>query len=356
MVPIGRGQRELIIGDRQTGKTALALDTILNQKNYNEAAGDDESKKLYCVYVAIGQKRSTVAQLVKKLEESGAIEYSIVVAATASDPAPMQFLAPYSATAIAEHFRDNGRHALIIYDDLSKQAVSYRQMSLLLRRPPGREAYPGDVFYLHSRLLERSAKLNEENGAGSLTALPIIETQGGDVSAFIPTNVISITDGQIFLETDLFYQGIRPAVNVGLSVSRVGSSAQIKAMKQVAGKIKGELAQYREMAAFAQFGSDLDAATQRLLNRGARLTELLKQAQFSPLKIEEQVVVIYAGVNGYLDKLPVSDVGRFEEEFLRSVRSNHGDILDAIRTEKAVSDATEAKLKAAAESFTKAFA
>ena len=301
MIPIGRGQRELIIGDRQTGKTAIALDTILNQKPLNQ--GDDENKKLYCVYVAIGQKRSTVAQFVKVLEENGALEYSIIVAATASDPAPMQFLAPFSGCAMGEYFRDNGMHAVIIYDDLSKQAVAYRQMSLLLRRPPGREAYPGDVFYLHSRLLERAAKLNKDNGSGSLTALPIIETQANDVSAYIPTNVISITDGQIFLETDLFYQGVRPAVNVGLSVSRVGSSAQTKATKKVAGKIKGELAQYREMAAFAQFGSDLDAVTQRLLNRGARLTELLKQPQFSPLKMEEQVCVIYAGVNGYLDKL-----------------------------------------------------
>ncbi len=312
MIPVGRGQRELIIGDRQTGKTAIALDTILNQKSYNEAAGDDESKKLYCVYVAIGQKRSTVAQLVKKLEETGAIKYTIVVAATASDPAPMQFLAPYSATAMAEFFRDNGRHALIIYDDLSKQAVSYRQMSLLLRRPPGREAYPGDVFYLHSRLLERSSKLNEDFGSGSLTALPIIETQGGDVSAFIPTNVISITDGQIFLETELFYQGVRPAVNTGLSVSRVGSSAQTNAMKSVAGPVKLELAQYREMAAFAQFGSDLDASTQKLLNRGARLTELMKQAQYSPLTNAEIVCVIFAGTKGYLDNIPVKDVGRFE--------------------------------------------
>jgi len=354
LIPIGRGQRELIIGDRQTGKTAIAIDAILNQKPLNQ--GDDEGSKLYCIYVAIGQKRSTVAQIVKTLEENGALQYTIVVAATASEPAPLQFIAPFAGCTMGEYFRDNGMHGLVVYDDLSKQAVAYRQMSLLLRRPPGREAYPGDVFYLHSRLLERAAKLNDENGKGSLTALPIIETQANDVSAYIPTNVISITDGQIFLETDLFYQGIRPAVNVGLSVSRVGSSAQIKAMKQVAGKIKGELAQYREMAAFAQFGSDLDAATQRLLNRGARLTELLKQAQFSPLKVEEQVVVIYAGVNGYLDKLPVSDVGRFEDEFLRSVRSNNADILDAIRTEKAVSDATEAKLKAAVESFAKAFA
>ncbi|MFZ3034987.1 MAG: F0F1 ATP synthase subunit alpha [Parvibaculum sp.] len=354
LIPIGRGQRELIIGDRQTGKTAIAIDAILNQKPLNQ--GDDEGSKLYCIYVAIGQKRSTVAQIVKTLEENGALQYTIIVAATASEPAPLQFLAPFAGCTMGEYFRDNGMHGLVVYDDLSKQAVAYRQMSLLLRRPPGREAYPGDVFYLHSRLLERAAKLNDENGKGSLTALPIIETQANDVSAYIPTNVISITDGQIFLETDLFYQGIRPAVNVGLSVSRVGSSAQIKAMKQVAGKIKGELAQYREMAAFAQFGSDLDAATQRLLNRGARLTELLKQAQFSPLKIEEQVVVIYAGVNGYLDKLPVSDVGRFEAEFLRSVRANNADILDAIRTEKAVSDATEGKLKAAVESFAKAFA
>jgi len=333
MIPIGRGQRELIIGDRQTGKTAVALDTILNQKVYNDRAGDDESKKLYCIYVAIGQKRSTVAQLVKKLEETGAIEYTIVVAATASDPAPMQFLAPYSATAMAEYFRDNGRHALIIYDDLSKQAVAYRQMSLLLRRPPGREAYPGDVFYLHSRLLERSAKLNEDNGSGSLTALPIIETQGGDVSAFIPTNVISITDGQIFLETELFFQGIRPAVNTGLSVSRVGSSAQTNAMKSVAGPVKLELAQYREMAAFAQFGSDLDAATQRLLNRGARLTELMKQPQYSPLTNAEIVVVIFAGTNGYLDKLKVGDVGRFEKGLLTHIRSKHSDLLDYLTTE-----------------------
>jgi len=330
MIPIGRGQRELIIGDRQTGKTAVALDAILNQKSYNEAAGDDENKKLYCVYVAIGQKRSTVAQLVKKLEESGAMEYSIVVAATASEPAPLQFLAPYAATSMAEHFRDNGRHALIIYDDLSKQAVAYRQMSLLLRRPPGREAYPGDVFYLHSRLLERSAKLNEDNGSGSLTALPIIETQGGDVSAFIPTNVISITDGQIFLETELFFQGIRPAVNTGLSVSRVGSSAQTKAMSSVAGPVKLSLAQYREMAAFAQFGSDLDAATQQLLNRGARLTELMKQPQYSPLTNAEIVCVIYAGTNGFLDKVDVSDVGRFEAGMLAHMRSKHAAILDEI--------------------------
>ena len=347
MIPIGRGQRELIIGDRQTGKTAVALDTILNQKSYNDAA-EKEYDKLYCVYVAIGQKRSTVAQLVKKLEESGALEYSIVVAATASDPAPLQFLAPYAATAMAEHFRDNGRHALIIYDDLSKQAVSYRQMSLLLRRPPGREAYPGDVFYLHSRLLERSSKLNEDNGSGSLTALPIIETQGGDVSAFIPTNVISITDGQIFLETELFYQGIRPAVNTGLSVSRVGSSAQTNAMKSVAGPVKLELAQYREMAAFAQFGSDLDAATQQLLNRGARLTELMKQAQYSPLTNAEIVCVIFAGTNGYLDKIDVKSVGRFEKGLLAHLRAKHADLLEFLTTEdpKIKGDA-EAKIKAA---------
>jgi F-type H+-transporting ATPase subunit alpha len=352
MIPIGRGQRELIIGDRQTGKTAVALDAILNQKSYNDAAGDDESKKLYCIYVAIGQKRSTVAQLVKRLEESGAIDYTIVVAATASDPAPMQFLAPYAATAMAEHFRDNGRHALIIYDDLSKQAVAYRQMSLLLRRPPGREAYPGDVFYLHSRLLERSAKLNEDNGAGSLTALPIIETQGGDVSAFIPTNVISITDGQIFLETELFFQGVRPAVNTGLSVSRVGSSAQTKAMSSVAGPVKLSLAQYREMAAFAQFGSDLDAATQRLLNRGARLTELMKQPQYSPLTNAEIVVVIFAGTNGYLDKLPLSDVSRFEKGLLAHMHSKHSDVMDWITNEdpKIKGEAAD-RLKAAIESF-----
>ncbi|MDJ0627968.1 MAG: F0F1 ATP synthase subunit alpha [Rhodobacter sp.] len=357
MIPIGRGQRELIIGDRQTGKTAVALDTILNQKSYNEAAGDDESKKLYCVYVAVGQKRSTVAQLVKKLEESGAIDYSIVVAATASDPAPMQFLAPYSACAMAEYFRDNGRHALIIFDDLSKQAVSYRQMSLLLRRPPGREAYPGDVFYLHSRLLERSAKLNEDNGAGSLTALPIIETQGGDVSAFIPTNVISITDGQIFLETELFYQGIRPAVNTGLSVSRVGSSAQTSAMKSVAGSVKLELAQYREMAAFAQFGSDLDAATQQLLNRGARLTELMKQPQYSPLTNAEIVCVIYSGIKGYLDKIEVSDVGRFEQGLLGHLRGKHQDLLDDITVnDRKVSGDLEDKIKAAIDAFAADFA
>ncbi len=354
LIPIGRGQRELIIGDRQTGKTAVALDTILNQRSINET--DDESARLYCIYVAVGQKRSSVAQLVKILEDNGAMDYSIVVAATASEPAPLQFLAPFAACAMGEYFRDNGMHGLIIYDDLSKQAVAYRQMSLLLRRPPGREAYPGDVFYLHSRLLERAAKLNDDHGAGSLTALPIIETQASDVSAYIPTNVISITDGQIFLETELFYQGIRPAVNVGLSVSRVGSAAQIKAMKQVAGSIKGELAQYREMAAFAQFGSDLDAATQAMLNRGARLTELLKQAQFSPLRVEEQVCVIYAGVNGYLDKLTVGDVQRFEEELLRFLRDRHQDLLDIIRDEKALSETSSTALKNAVASFTKGFA
>jgi F-type H+-transporting ATPase subunit alpha len=354
LIPIGRGQRELIIGDRQTGKTAIALDSILNQKPLNQ--GTDEKAKLYCVYIAVGQKRSTVAQFVKALEENGALEYSIVVAATASDPAPMQFLAPFTGCAMGEYFRDNAMHALCIYDDLSKQAVAYRQMSLLLRRPPGREAYPGDVFYLHSRLLERAAKLNDSNGAGSLTALPVIETQANDVSAYIPTNVISITDGQIFLETNLFYQGIRPAVNVGLSVSRVGSSAQIKAMKQVAGAIKGELAQYRELAAFAQFGSDLDAVTQRQLARGARLTELLKQPQFSPLKVEEQVAVIFAGTQGFLDPLPVNKVGAFEDGLLRHLRSSHQDVLDTIRTDKELKDETRAKLKAAIESFSKTFA
>jgi len=353
LIPIGRGQRELIIGDRQTGKTAIILDTFLNQKPLNE--GDDESQKLYCIYVAVGQKRSTVAQFVKVLEERGALEYSIIVAATASDPAPMQFLAPFAGCAMGEYFRDNGKHAVIAYDDLSKQAVAYRQMSLLLRRPPGREAYPGDVFYLHSRLLERAAKMNDDNGSGSLTALPVIETQANDVSAYIPTNVISITDGQIFLETNLFFQGIRPAVNVGLSVSRVGSAAQVKAMKQVAGSIKGELAQYREMAAFAQFGSDLDAATQRLLNRGARLTELLKQPQFSPLKTEEQVVVIFAGVNGYLDRLALRDVGRFEQTLLTHMRSEGKEILDAIRKERALSDDLRAKLKAEIDAFAKNF-
>ena len=357
MIPIGRGQRELIIGDRQTGKTAVALDAILNQKSYNDAAQADENKKLYCVYVAIGQKRSTVAQLVKKLEETGAIEYSIVVAATASDPAPMQFLAPYSATAMAEHFRDNGRHALIIYDDLSKQAVSYRQMSLLLRRPPGREAYPGDVFYLHSRLLERSSKLNEDNGSGSLTALPIIETQGGDVSAFIPTNVISITDGQIFLETELFYQGIRPAVNTGLSVSRVGSSAQTNSMKSVAGPVKLELAQYREMAAFAQFGSDLDEATQQLLNRGARLTELMKQPQYSPLTNAEIVCVIYAGTKGYLDSVEIKDISRFESGLLTHMRSKHQDLLDYITMEDPkITGEAEDRIRSALDSYSSDFA
>ena len=354
LIPVGRGQRELVIGDRQTGKTAILLDTILNQKpiHLNGPEGD----KLYCVYVACGLKRSTVAQFVKILEDNGALEYTIIVAATASDPAPLQYLAPFAGCTMGEYFRDNGMHALIGYDDLSKQAVAYRQMSLLLRRPPGREAYPGDVFYLHSRLLERAAKLNEDNGSGSLTALPIIETQANDVSAYIPTNVISITDGQIFLETDLFYQGIRPAVNVGLSVSRVGSAAQIKAMKQVAGKIKGELAQYREMAAFAQFGSDLDASTQRLLNRGARLTELLKQPQFSPLKTEEQVVVIYAGVNGYLDRIAVNQVGEFEQGLLRLVRDSHADLLEALRTKKEVTDEIGDKLRSIVDDYAKAFA
>ncbi len=354
LIPIGRGQRELIIGDRQTGKTAIALDTILNQKSLN--ASNDEKIKLYCVYVAVGQKRSTVAQFVKVLEENGALDYSIIVAATASDPAPMQFLAPFAGCAMGEYFRDNGMHAVIIYDDLSKQAVAYRQMSLLLRRPPGREAYPGDVFYLHSRLLERAAKMNEDHKSGSLTALPVIETQANDVSAYIPTNVISITDGQIFLETDLFYQGIRPAVNVGLSVSRVGSAAQTKAMKKVAGRIKGELAQYREMAAFAQFGSDLDATTQRLLNRGSRLTELLKQPQFSPLKMEEQVCVIYAGVNGYLDPLPVDRVRAFEDGLLGALRGEHADILNSIRDSRDLDDATAGKLKGVVENYAKTFA
>ncbi|RWD45571.1 F0F1 ATP synthase subunit alpha [Mesorhizobium sp.] len=354
LIPVGRGQRELVIGDRQTGKTAIILDTMLNQKSVHEHG--PEKEKLYCVYVAVGQKRSTVAQFVKVLEERGALDYSIIIAATASDPAPMQFLAPFTACTMGEYFRDNGMHALISYDDLSKQAVAYRQMSLLLRRPPGREAYPGDVFYLHSRLLERAAKLNDDNGGGSLTALPIIETQANDVSAYIPTNVISITDGQIFLETNLFFQGVRPAVNVGLSVSRVGSSAQIKAMKQVAGSIKGELAQYREMAAFAQFGSDLDAATQRLLNRGARLTELLKQPQFSPLRVEEQVAVIFAGVNGYLDKLAIDEVSKFEHGLLSHMRSAGKEVLDGIRKEKALSDDLRAKLKAEIDTFAKTFA
>ncbi|MDP6013384.1 MAG: F0F1 ATP synthase subunit alpha [Alphaproteobacteria bacterium] len=354
LVPIGRGQRELIIGDRQTGKTAVAIDTIINQKSIN--AGDDESAKLYCIYVAVGQKRSTVAQIVKTLEDNGAMPYSIVVAATASDPAPLQFLAPYTGCTMGEYFRDNGMHSLIIYDDLSKQAVAYRQMSLLLRRPPGREAYPGDVFYLHSRLLERAAKMNKDEGAGSLTALPVIETQAGDVSAYIPTNVISITDGQIFLESELFYQGIRPAINVGISVSRVGSAAQVKAMKQVAGRIKLELAQYREMAAFAQFGSDLDAATQRLLNRGARLTELLKQSQYSPLPVEDQVVSIFAGVRGYLDNIEVSDVTHFAETLLARVRAEHGELLATIRDEGELSDDSDAKLTSIMDDFAKTFA
>jgi F-type H+-transporting ATPase subunit alpha len=353
LVPVGRGQRELIIGDRQTGKSTVAIDAILNQRSIN--ASGDESKKLYCVYVAIGQKRSTVAQLVKTLEDYGAMDYSIVVAATASEPAPLQFIAPYTGCAMGEFFRDNGMHALIIYDDLSKQAVAYRQMSLLLRRPPGREAYPGDVFYLHSRLLERAAKLNDDYGAGSLTALPIIETQAGDVSAYIPTNVISITDGQIFLETELFYKGVRPAINVGLSVSRVGSAAQIKAMKQVAGKIKLELAQYREMAAFAQFASDLDPATQKLLARGARLTELLKQPQFSPFPVQDQVVSIFAGVRGYLDKVPVNDITRFEAAMLSELRTRHAEILESIRDKRELTADTEEKLKAFLEGFTKSF-
>jgi F-type H+-transporting ATPase subunit alpha len=354
LIPIGRGQRELVIGDRQTGKTAILLDTILNQKPLN--AQPDEKIKLYCVYVAVGQKRSSVAQFVKVLEEQGALDYSIVVAATASEPAPMQFLAPFAGCTMGEYFRDNGMHAVIFYDDLSKQAVAYRQMSLLLRRPPGREAYPGDVFYLHSRLLERAAKMNDDNKGGSLTALPVIETQANDVSAYIPTNVISITDGQIFLETDLFYQGIRPAVNVGLSVSRVGSAAQSKAMKKVAGRIKGELAQYREMAAFAQFGSDLDATTQRLLARGARLTELLKQPQFSPLKMEEQVCVIWAGTNGYLDKFEVARVRDFEHGLLTLLRTKYADLLDSIGRSGDLSDADAAKLKDTVEAYAKTFA
>ncbi|HEY7977050.1 MAG TPA: F0F1 ATP synthase subunit alpha [Rhizomicrobium sp.] len=353
LIPVGRGQRELIIGDRQTGKTAVAVDAIINQKFTNK--GDDKNK-LYCIYVAIGQKRSTVAQIVKTLEDAGAMEYTTVVAATASEPAPLQYLAPFAGCTLGEYFRDNGMHALIIYDDLSKQAVAYRQMSLLLRRPPGREAYPGDVFYLHSRLLERAAKMNNDFGGGSLTALPVIETQANDVSAYIPTNVISITDGQIFLESDLFYQGIRPAVNVGISVSRVGSSAQIKAMKQVAGSIKLELAQYREMAAFAQFGSDLDAATQRLLNRGARLTELLKQPQFSPMPVEEQVISIYAGVRGYLDKIAVNQVGKFEQELLRSIRSKNPEILESLRKDKQITPDLETKLKTTLDTFAASFA
>ncbi len=355
LIPIGRGQRELVIGDRQTGKTAVILDTIINQKNVNAAAGDDESKKLYCIYVAVGQKRSTVAQLVRTLEENGALEYSIIVAATASDPAPMQFLAPYTGCTMGEYFRDNGMHAVIFYDDLSKQAVAYRQMSLLLRRPPGREAYPCDVFYLHSRLLERAAKMNDDFGAGSLTALPVIETQAGDVSAYIPTNVISITDGQIFLETELFFKGIRPAVNVGLSVSRVGSAAQVKAMKQVAGKIKLELAQYREMAAFAQFASDLDATTQALLARGARLTELLKQPQYRPVPVEEQVAAIFAGTRGYLDKIPVNQVGEFERRMLSEIKTRSPDILTSIRNDREIKKETETKLVAFLDDFAKSF-
>ncbi|MDA9314281.1 F0F1 ATP synthase subunit alpha [Alphaproteobacteria bacterium] len=355
LIPVGRGQRELIIGDRQTGKTAIAIDSFINQKSVNDAAGDDDTKKLFCIYVAIGQKRSTVAQIVKTLEDYGAMEYSIVVASTASEPAPMQFLAPYAGCTMGEFFRDNGMHGLIVYDDLSKQAVAYRQMSLLLRRPPGREAYPGDVFYIHSRLLERAAKMNDENGAGSLTALPVIETQGGDVSAYIPTNVISITDGQIFLETELFYRGIRPAVNVGLSVSRVGSAAQIKAMKQVAGRIKLELAQYREMAAFAQFASDLDPATQRLLARGERLTELLKQGQYAPLPVEEQVVSIFAGVRGYLDKINVSDVTRFEQGLLLEIKANGVELLAKIRDEQELSESTDKELASFVEAYANKF-
>jgi F-type H+-transporting ATPase subunit alpha len=355
LIPIGRGQRELVIGDRQTGKTAIILDTFLNQKPAHDADASD-TDKLFCIYVAVGQKRSTVAQFVRQLEESGALQYSIVIAATASDPAPLQYIAPFTGCAIGEWFRDNGKHAVIAYDDLTKQAVAYRQMSLLLRRPPGREAYPGDVFYLHSRLLERAAKMNEDHGLGSLTALPVIETQANDVSAYIPTNVISITDGQIFLETNLFFQGIRPAVNVGLSVSRVGGSAQVKAMKQVAGSLKGELSQYREMAAFAQFGSDLDAATQRLLNRGARLTELLKQPQFSPLKTEEQVAVIFAGGQGYLDSVPVNKVQDFEKHVLSNLRSKHADLLKTIAAEKQLSDDTRAKLKSALDDIKKTYA
>jgi len=354
LIPIGRGQRELIIGDRQTGKTAVIIDTIINQKKVN--AANDEKTKLHCIYVAVGQKRSTVAQLVRTLEENGAMEYTTVVAATASDPAPMQFLAPYAGCSMGEHFRDHGRHAVIFYDDLSKQAVAYRQMSLLLRRPPGREAYPGDVFYLHSRLLERAAKMSDEYGAGSLTALPVIETQAGDVSAYIPTNVISITDGQIFLETELFFRGIRPAVNVGISVSRVGSAAQIKAMKQVAGRIKLELAQYREMAAFAQFSSDLDASTQALLARGSRLTELLKQPQYRPVPVEEQVVVIFAGVRGYLDKIDVGKIGAFEAQFLTDLKSREPGILDSIRAELEIKPEVDKKLTTFLDSFAQSFA
>lgn len=353
LIPVGRGQRELIIGDRQTGKTAIAVDTVINQRELNE--GDDESKKLYCVYVAVGQKRSTVAQIVSKFEENDAMKYAIVVAATASDSAPLQFLAPYSGATIGEYFRDNGTHSVIFYDDLSKQAVAYRQMSLLLRRPPGREAYPGDVFYLHSRLLERAAKLSEDLGAGSMTALPVIETQAGDVSAYIPTNVISITDGQIFLENELFHQGIRPAVNVGLSVSRVGSAAQVKAMRQIAGTMKLELAQYREVAAFAQFGSDLDAATQHQLNRGARLQELLKQPQYSPLAVEQQVVAIFAGVRGYLDKVDLSEVGKYQEQWLKHVNDNHQDVLEDLRAKGSLSEETDGKLTAACTAFTESY-
>jgi F-type H+-transporting ATPase subunit alpha len=354
LIPIGRGQRELIIGDRQTGKTAIAIDTFINQKH--EHAGGEEKRKLFCIYVAVGQKRSSVARVAKILEDYGAMQYTIIVAATASDPAPLQYLAPYAGCTMGEYFRDNGMHALIVYDDLSKQATAYRQMSLLLRRPPGREAFPGDVFYLHSRLLERAAKMNEEHGSGSLTALPIVETQANDVSAYIPTNVISITDGQIFLETDLFYQGIRPAVNVGLSVSRVGSAAQVKAMKQVAGRIKLELAQYREMAAFAQFASDLDASTQRLLNRGARLTELLKQPQYHPMPVEMQVCVVYAGVHGYLDRIPVEQVGRYEEGLISELETNGQDILKAVREEGALSEATEGELKDLLKRYPESFA
>ena len=353
LVPVGRGQRELIIGDRQTGKTAVAIDTILNQKTVNQST--NEKEKLYCIYVAIGQKRSTVAQIVKTLEDNGALEYTIVVSATASEPAPLQFLSAYTGCTMGEYFRDNGMHALIVYDDLSKQAVAYRQMSLLLRRPPGREAYPGDVFYIHSRLLERAAKMSDEHGGGSLTALPIIETQAGDLSAYIPTNVISITDGQIFLETDLFFSGVRPAINVGLSVSRVGSAAQTKAMKKIAGPVKLELAQYREMAAFAQFASDLDASTRQLLDRGVRLVELLKQGQYSPLTVSEQVVSIYAGVKGYLDKIDVKDIVRFESEVHDEIRANHADLLESIANEKELSSANEEKLKSFLNSFIKKF-
>ncbi|MGH7015594.1 MAG: F0F1 ATP synthase subunit alpha, partial [Caulobacteraceae bacterium] len=354
LIPVGRGQRELIIGDRQTGKTAVAIDTILNQRQVN--ASGDEKAKLYCVYVAIGQKRSMVAQIVKTLEDRGALDYTIVVSATASEPAPMQFLAPFSGCAMGEWFRDNGLHALVIYDDLSKQAVAYRQMSLLLRRPPGREAYPGDVFYLHSRLLERAAKMSDEFGGGSLTALPIIETQANDISAYIPTNVISITDGQIFLETDLFYQGVRPAMNIGLSVSRVGGNAQIKAMKQAAGPLKGDLAQYREMAAFAKFGSDLDAATQKLLARGERLTELLKQPQYSPLQVEEQVIVLWAGTRGWLDPIATAEVGRFESDLLALAHARHEGLLEAIRNEKTLNEQTESELRTMLEELSRTFA